>query len=1001
VKDIAGNANARIQQILPRVIQLVAEANNAAEEARKATNDANIAVSTAAQSARDANFAATSLNDAAQAESAAQRAMSEATNAESAKQRAESEASKAISEANKAIASVNAIKTELIKLVKYCKDEAITKQGIVRNIISNVRAAADAAQNAADAQKAADAAQDAAKEAQTAEREAQRVRDVAAIALDVPETNRNTLEMQDIIGEVNSVLHNLNRDMNIINDILREAQRAAQQAAAAAAAAVVAVSRAPVAVAPVAVAPVTQVYRQLTMNGSLSDFYILQFLKSDSSIAYRTKGLYIRDASSNLIFLQDYVHIVFNVINSINIMVFYNTQNRHFYKVDMDNYVISIIFAEEIKYIKTTQPVELDTNKNQYKPIIGDIFDPNLYLSITDSQVYSYEIYSSDIDQYSNIFRWNLVKNTNYESFDTYTKYLNKRTGEVYKSSNNNSYITFTQSLFGGGKNEGNGIVDVFEKLPKILKLAPYNKKIYEEIIKKNFKTTSDSTDIILSKAAPLTSNFARKEFTIFTDRKNKSLLYWQRYFDNIVKKLRNDSKITSEEIQIFNSIETQVNAVETEYQTKKEELIKYIKDVKEELKKQNIDFKPENIVNTTKILINFTNYAKIFKILLIGLTIICIIIYVIVLIISIYNLFNLLLKIILSIIYLFYNTTITNNDTLSYSSKNIIKCTKDNYSNDIFNVLNEQMTALSVFNTNLYIIYILLGYVILYLLVFIFITTQSKWYKLEGDIKDIDPKFSLLTIIGIIFAFSLVHLLIYKFLFKSVCLNKFKEIDNYESKIDETIKTALNSYKNNDPEFNAKFFNLLTDATKNNEIDTIFQNLTLELEEDNTNHLGKFLFIYDLYTYFQEYLYMNDVNKELIKTNFMNMMAGNNPDKPFISLLDSNERRLIKPYHEELPFFKQIPTEKMEYFKIINEQIGDLLSTINKSIIKYSGTFYPFLFTSIYILIICIFNFISVYVIFKFIADNKEEEIFPKFIYTMADKFIEVSNKIYSFFNN
>jgi hypothetical protein len=145
----------------------------------------------------------------------------------------------------------------------------------------------------------------------------------------------------------------------------------------------------------------------------------------------------------------------------------------------------------------------------------------------------------------------------------------------------------------------------------------------------------------------------------------------------------------------------------------------------------------------------------------------------------------------------------------------------------------------------------------------------------------------------------------------------------------------------------------------------------------------------------------MNDVKKAKIKENFDNMMASKDPPTPFISLLDSNERRLIKPYHEELPFFSQIPSEKMEYFKIINEQIGDVIGVINKSIIKYSGTFYPFLFTCIYILIICIYNFISMYVIFKFISDNKDEEIFPKFIYTMADKFLEVYDKIYSFFNN
>ena len=145
----------------------------------------------------------------------------------------------------------------------------------------------------------------------------------------------------------------------------------------------------------------------------------------------------------------------------------------------------------------------------------------------------------------------------------------------------------------------------------------------------------------------------------------------------------------------------------------------------------------------------------------------------------------------------------------------------------------------------------------------------------------------------------------------------------------------------------------------------------------------------------------IDDKKKELIKDKFDEMMKGDTCKTSFVSVMDLNERRLIKSYHQELPFYNQIPSEKSEYFKIIDTNIGDLLTSANKSIITYAGTFYPFLFTCIYILIICIYNIITTYIILKHISDNKEEQIFPQFIYTMADKIIDIVNRIYNLFNN
>jgi len=406
-----------------------------------------------------------------------------------------------------------------------------------------------------------------------------------------------------------------------------------------------------------------------------------------------------------------------------------------------------------------------------------------------------------------------------------------------------------------GGKNTD----DDMKVKDIVYKIEKWKEPVYEAIILKEIMNIGDNE--------PETSEELKltiKKPSIKISFKGSRLTDEMNFFDGIVKKLRDKKPITSLEMERFNNIENKIENIETTKTDKKQELLQYIKDTKKQLEEQNINIKDANIIDTTKILLDFKKVADIIKMILIGLTVICIIIYIVVLLISIYNLINLLIKVIVSIIYLFYNTAITNNDTLSYTTKRIIKCTKDNYSDDIFNVLNEQLTALSIFNTNLYIIYILLGYVILYLLYFIYTSVFSKYYLLIGTIKDIDPDFTLLTIIAIIFVCSFVHLLIYKFLFKSICLNKYKEINVYEESIDNQIKNILSTF-DQDEEYNTKFYNLLTDTTKRSEIDTIFQNKVLELQDDTKNNLTQFLLIYNIYIYFEEFIYLSDVKKIMI----------------------------------------------------------------------------------------------------------------------------------------
>ena len=472
--------------------------------------------------------------------------------------------------------------------------------------------------------------------------------------------------------------------------------------------------------------------------------------------------------------------------------------------------------------------------------------------------------------------------------------------------------------------------------------------------------------------------------------------------------KLDKNKPISVKDLHEFNNIEDSIKQLEDGEE--KDKALAYIYQVKDKLNKQNKNFKDEDIIDTTKIILNFTNIANIFRKILLGLTMICLVLYVVVLIISIYNFINLLLRIIISIVYLYFNTIITNEDTLSYSTQRIINCTKDNYTDDIFNVLNEQLTALSVFNTIIYIFYLLLGYIIVYILFFVYASSLPKTHLLYGDIKDIDPRFTLLTVIGLIFICSFIHLLIYRFLFKSVCINKYKDLNKSEKSIDELISNEF-SNKTQDTELNAQFYKLLEDTSKRNEIDTFFNNMVLDMQNSDNSNLGQFLLIYDIYIYFEDYLYLNDIKKVEIKKYFDRLIKSKTnggdtkddkkPGKTFVSFLDTNERRLIKPYHEELPFYNQIPSEKLDYFKVINENIGDILKNINKSIIKYSGTFYPFLFTTIYIILICFYNLLCVYIIFAYIADTKKENIFFEAMYNFVDKILYIYNTIYNIINN
>jgi hypothetical protein len=411
--------------------------------------------------------------------------------------------------------------------------------------------------------------------------------------------------------------------------------------------------------------------------------------------------------------------------------------------------------------------------------------------------------------------------------------------------------------------------------------------------------------------------------------------------------------------------------------------------------------------VDTTKVIVNFAQVAKLFKFCLVIIITVCLFIYVIIAILSSINVLYLLFKIINAIISLFYNTVVPNEETLSYRAKQIVKSTNNSFKYDIFNILAEQKTALSIFNSVLYIIYILMAYVIVYLLCIIYVQIMKYTHILKGSLEDIDVKYQIITIIGLLFIFSLLHLLIYKFLYKNMALSNFKEINKFETDVDNKISNIVMTKYNNNEEC-SKFFDLLADTSKRNELDSIFSNKIKTIKTDNENSLRKYLMMYNIYMYFEEYLYMNDVMKDKIKKYFgiSNDLDKDDKDNEveqisFIGLLDSNERKLLKAYHEDLPFHKLVSKDYIEDYQKITEDITSAINSINKYIIKYTGTFFPFLITCIYICLICIYNIYTLYILFKFIIKTEEENMFMTFIYTFSHKYIYYCEYIYSIFFN
>ena len=547
-------------------------------------------------------------------------------------------------------------------------------------------------------------------------------------------------------------------------------------------------------------------------------------------------------------------------------------------------------------------------------------------------------------------------------------------------------------------------IIDQFY-LTQIFKLLIENSNL-KELLNKAY----DLLDIRINDEENKINKEYKDSISNIKKKGNEELKKILQRFEGIKQRIESGQPITRREKERFKRIIDELESEKNKNDNK--EIRNYIDEVINYINTKNLtekvnDIDESLIIEGYKKIIDFSSIASMFKIVVMFLILLCVFLYLFVLFISVFNVFNLIVKIIFDIIQIFYNKNISNNETLLYNIKSILNCSRDDYSQDILNVLNEQSMSLSVFNTTIYIIYILVFYALIYLL-FRFYALMKIGHKFIGHPKDIDPDFELLIILGAILGFSIIHYIYYKIIFKELSYNNYNELHKNESEIDELISKKFNSeIKDNQAEFD-NFFDILKEPSRRNEIDIIISDKVLKLNNDwvTTSDLLQYLLIYNIYLYFEDNIILNtniieDINIYLtIKIYGESKLKNNQKEKlknnTFISFLDANERKLIKKYHEQLPFYETIPDDKLNYFIEINKELGKTIGNINKKIIGYNGSFYPFLFACIYIITICIFNFICVYVIMGLIANAKNS--LPEIIINIANKYLKYCDYILSF---
>ncbi len=371
------------------------------------------------------------------------------------------------------------------------------------------------------------------------------------------------------------------------------------------------------------------------------------------------------------------------------------------------------------------------------------------------------------------------------------------------------------------------------------------------------------------------------------------------------------------------------------------------------------------------------------------------------ILILSFLSLLTVIYHVIINIIFLFINKgSSTNSLTLDYIYKNIVLCTKDNFSYDTFYVFHQTKQALLMLNICVYIIYLLIVYLITFTLMYLYVLISDKMIEdtiLKGSIYDIDKSGLFLTIFVVLLVYSIAHYGMYIFIYKENVYKPYNKIKDLEKEIDTTIfdfikMTDMNGNILQDD----NFFNMLYDSAQIDNLNKYFKDSIIAKDPDNC--LEQKIIIYNLYCYFREYInFDND-----IKEKFKDYCTTSADDKPlldekknikmtFISMLNNSEIRMIRKYNEELNYFNEIPENMTDYFNDLNKSISNKINKINITTITYPKTFMPFLTAVIYIILILILNLIFFYVVINLILNDKENKIANsiKYVATILNTYI------------
>jgi hypothetical protein len=404
-----------------------------------------------------------------------------------------------------------------------------------------------------------------------------------------------------------------------------------------------------------------------------------------------------------------------------------------------------------------------------------------------------------------------------------------------------------------------------------------------------------------------------------------------------------------------------------------------------------------------------FIHNISIFKIALRLIVMFCILLLFIILFLSIISVMAFFYYVIDYIITLFVNpSNITKLISLDYMHKSIIKYSLKDASQDKLFIILGQRFNLNLFNVTSYTIYLLIFFFLFYVCHVFYASYMSK--NLVGALGDLDKNGILISIFGIIFIYSLFNLGVYLLLFKPFVITPYRIIEKREQEIDKKIAeliliTANTEDKTNIDENNIlvddNFFEILYDLSRIDELNNFFLN---SIKDNNAaGCLEQKLIIYDLYMYLREYITF-DKNMQKLFKDYCTSKEGNSkpaydkytkpsdvndnsPRVTFISLLNNNEVKMIKKYHEDLDFFNNIPDEYNEFYNKLNKSIDKSLKEINNEIITSNKTVIPFFLSIIYIFIFFFITFFIVYLIIIYALDNDkkarpDEKFFGFFIF-------------------